>query len=67
MNYGGHNTAYISACAAFLLGMVCLLSQCFSESRVLSFSIDLGGAVEDADIAPHGDYTAAAVRKCGMQ
>jgi WD40 repeat protein len=34
--------------------------------KVLTRSIDLGGAVEDADIAPDGEYTAAAVRKCGM-
>jgi WD40 repeat protein len=41
-------------------------TQCFSESEVLSHSLDLGGAVEDADISPSGDYTAAAVRKCAL-
>ena len=65
MNCSDHNTAYISACTAFLLGLSCLVPQCFSESRVLSFSIYLGGAVEDADIAPDGEYVAAAVRNPG--
>ena len=39
---------------------------CFSESEVLSHSVDLGGAIEDADISPSGEYTAAAVRKCAL-
>jgi WD40 repeat protein len=34
--------------------------------KVLTRSIYLGGAVEDADIAPDGEHTAAAVRKCGI-
>jgi hypothetical protein len=41
-------------------------TQCFSESEVLSHSLDLGGAVEDADISPSGEYVAAVVRKCKM-
>jgi hypothetical protein len=54
--------------------LICLLvflalgspKPCFSESEVLSHSVDLGGAVEDADISPSGEYTAAAVRKCAL-
>jgi hypothetical protein len=54
--------------------LICLLvflvlrspTQCFSESEVLSHSLDLGGAIEDADISPSGEYMAAAVRKCAL-
>lgn len=60
------NATYVSASLAVLLTILCVPRQCFSESEVLDHSIDLRGAVEDADISPSGEYVAAAVRKCGM-
>jgi len=60
------NNVYVSASLSVLLAILCAPPQCFSESEVLDHSIDLRGAVEDADISPNGEYIAAAVRKCGM-
>ena len=62
----GHRRAHVSASLVVVLVLVCLAPHCFSESKGLSRSIELGGAVEDADISPDGGYVAAAVRKCGI-
>jgi WD40 repeat protein len=48
------------------LAIVCSPPRCFSQFKVLDHSINLGGAVEDADISPDGEFIAAAVRKCGI-
>lgn len=59
-------TTHITAWLVFFLAIVCSPLPCFSQFKVLDHSINLGGAVEDADISPDGEYIAAAVRKCGI-
>ena len=64
MAYNDHKSMHASAWLTALLLVASSPLQGFSEYKVVDHPIEVGGAVEDADISPNGDYVAAAVRKC---
>ena len=53
------------ACLLYGVAPLCAKSS-EEQAKALDHSIDLGGAIEDADVSPSGEYVSGAVRKCEM-